>query len=491
MKNRKKELKYLIYIFLISFIFITIGSKNSFLYKFNDWYDANAFMTMGRGLLNGLIPYKDLFEQKGPILYFLYAVAALINNSSFIGAYILELITYSIFLYYVKKTLNLFFDDKYTITSLIILSSFIVTLKPFGHGGAAEELCLPFFMYSIYSFIKYLRTGKITVKEIILNGIMAGIIAWVKYSLLGFHFVFAATLFFVDIFKKKYLRSFLNCIYFLLGMGIVTLPVILYFVKNSAVGSLIDVYFLANMTSYSEKMTIIEKMIKAIGLLFSNLFTNPGFLIMILIPIVIGFIKKINFNIKYSKYILLVSFIFMGLGTFIGGTNYFYYSLIITPFMVLGVILINYLFNKYNIRINNIRNITVLLIAILIVFITSDNIHYMFKSKNEYAQYIFADIINKSDDKTLINYGFLDGGFYLTTNTLPDCYYFMRNNFTYDNFKEMYLEQKRFVKEEKPHYVVTRRRFIFLDNANYKVIQVYSQIYENEKITYYLYERQD
>lgn len=241
MKKIKDKLKYILPIFIISLIFITIGSKNSPLYLLNDWYDAQAFMTMGKGLINGLIPYKDLFEQKGPILYFIYAIANLISTKSFIGVYIIEVLSFTTFLTLIRKTINLFFKDKYSIPSISILAFAIMLLRPFGHGGSAEELCLPFFSYSIYSMLKYLKTGSITNKEIIINGIMAGIVLWIKYTLLGFHFILAATFFFVNFFKHDYKNAFKSAFIYLLGMGIVTIPVLIFFIVNGAIKELFNV----------------------------------------------------------------------------------------------------------------------------------------------------------------------------------------------------------------------------------------------------------
>ena len=36
-----------IYCAIISFVILMLTSKNSFLYPFNDWVDANAFLTVG------------------------------------------------------------------------------------------------------------------------------------------------------------------------------------------------------------------------------------------------------------------------------------------------------------------------------------------------------------------------------------------------------------------------------------------------------------
>lgn len=489
MKKFIKKNLYLLPIFFISFAFITIGSKNSPLYLINDWYDAQAFMTMGKGLINGLIPYKDLFEQKGPILYFIYALANLISTKSFFGVCLIEIFSFTAFLAYVRKTIKLFFSDKYAYPSIMLLTFAILMLKPFGHGGAAEELCLPFFMYSIYSMFKYLKTGNITKREIFVNGLMAGIILWTKYTLLGFHFILAATYFFVEFFNKKYKKAFISSLIFLAGMASVSIPILIYFLIHGALKELFNVYFIINMTAYSRIDSTLTKIIKAFSLLGYNLITNIPFLIFIVVPLIYYAKKKLELNIRGSKWIIFISLLFMGLGTFIGGTNYFYYSLIITPFMILGVLLLNRLFHKYNIRINVIRNISLFILLITALIQFSPNIYYTHLKKDDYAQFIFADIINKSKDKTIINYGVLDAGFYFTTETIPECYYFMRNNFSYENYPEMFDEQKRYVKQNRPHYVVTRTNYAFLEEENYKIIESFRQRYEDEYHVYYLYER--
>ena len=63
--NKKVILAILL---IVSILTLLICSKNSPLYPYNDWVDGNAFFTMGKGMFNGKVPYKDLFEQKWNIL---------------------------------------------------------------------------------------------------------------------------------------------------------------------------------------------------------------------------------------------------------------------------------------------------------------------------------------------------------------------------------------------------------------------------------------
>ena len=56
MEVLKKNWFSFLFCFFVAIVCITTCSKNSPLYVFNDWVDANAFFTMGKGWMNGMIP---------------------------------------------------------------------------------------------------------------------------------------------------------------------------------------------------------------------------------------------------------------------------------------------------------------------------------------------------------------------------------------------------------------------------------------------------
>ena len=58
-------------------------------------------------MFNGKVPYKDLFEQKGPLLYLIYGIGYLISHDTFLGVYLLEVISYTILAIFFLKLLEL------------------------------------------------------------------------------------------------------------------------------------------------------------------------------------------------------------------------------------------------------------------------------------------------------------------------------------------------------------------------------------------------
>ena len=80
---KNKNLKVYIYCLIVAFLFLLIATKSSPLYVCNDWVDSNIFFNIAKGIVHGEVPYRDLFEQKGPLLYFAYIIPYLISNDTF------------------------------------------------------------------------------------------------------------------------------------------------------------------------------------------------------------------------------------------------------------------------------------------------------------------------------------------------------------------------------------------------------------------------
>lgn len=99
-------------ILLISVSFITVFSKCSPLYGFNNSPDVTVIFEVGRRMFDGQLLYRDVIDQKGPFLFIIYGIASLISDSSYIGLYFTEIIFSLISLCFVYKTVSLKYDSK-------------------------------------------------------------------------------------------------------------------------------------------------------------------------------------------------------------------------------------------------------------------------------------------------------------------------------------------------------------------------------------------
>ena len=127
--KRKSDIRLFLYSLVVSGIFLLLLSKCSPLYLFNDWVDVHCFFTVGKSMLDGLIPYRDIYEQKGPILYFLFAAAAAISRTSFLGVYLLETLSFSLFLFFSGKCVQLYLGDSRAVYGILLIFAPLVMIS--------------------------------------------------------------------------------------------------------------------------------------------------------------------------------------------------------------------------------------------------------------------------------------------------------------------------------------------------------------------------
>ena len=107
---------------------------------------------------------------------------------------------------------------------------------------------------------------------------------------------------------------------------------------------------------------------------------------------------------------------------------------------------------------SNILYIVYSITIIVTIYCLSDNTKFIGKSKKEYIPYQFKDIILEKENPTLLNYGWLDCGFYMTTNTIPNVRYFERQNFQYSKYPENMDSQNEYIKDKKVDFVIVAVR---------------------------------
>ena len=491
MKNKK----VIIFFVLMAFLILLFTSKYSFLYPFNDWQDANSFLTVARSILSGKIMFKDIIEQKGPILYIIYAVGYIFTIGKLSGIFILEVISLSIVFIYSYKIVNLFIKTKYDFLLIPIYGVFICTSYAFVHGGSAEEFCLPFLSISLYYLLYHFKNKELNYKQIFINGIFSMIIALIKFNLLGFWFGFMAIIFFDLISRKKVKKALISCIVFLSGMFLILGICITYFILNNALDDFIYSYFIINAGSYTnDSSNIFTRLFKCFYEGFLNLGRNIGFLI--LSPILIYSVIKI-FKEKKMKIVIFLMFILLFLGIYIGLRAYKYYTI---PLLIFYVFVFAYFNIKYKEKINNIKlTKSKILIYVLFICILSYSFanyrSYILTDKEDYAQFRISKIISEqSTNPTILNYGSLDYGFYNILDVIPNCKYFHRMNIPYNKLSDNYDVQKDFIKEKKVDYVIVGIRennqeveedldFIL---ENYDLIYEDDQVYEKYNVHFYL-----
>ena len=128
--------------------FVTFYSfSTSPLFNNYEYVDSSVYKVIGRGWVDGLVPYVDLWDQKGPLIYFINAVGYWIAGSD-IGVWLVQcgfafvslLLAYRFFRTSMSTLMSIMFV-------LLVMVSLIQT---YNCGNNVEEYNIPFLMASLF-----------------------------------------------------------------------------------------------------------------------------------------------------------------------------------------------------------------------------------------------------------------------------------------------------------------------------------------------------
>ena len=489
--DKKISVKAFVTILITSVVCITLCSKCSPIYPFNDWFDTNCFFTVGKSVTNGTVLYRDIYEQKGPLLYFMHTAAYLVSHTSFLGVYFFELISCFAFLFISYKTMIIFTDSDISYT-IPIIGTIIYGSFAFTRGGTAEEYCLPCLALCNYFGMKALASKKkISFAQCFAVSITSGAVLWIKFSVLGFYIGFG--LFFAILYlKNRWISDILKSLLALAaGIAVISAPILAYFLFNNALPYVFKVYFYDNLFLYSVNgsgntvFSTVNNLYSGLINVFENHF--PG-----LIFIFAGIFYYLRDRRQLA--LITVTFISSFFFLFSGGRHYAYYSFALSVFVPFGFLLFDRLFRSAaefipekikNKKITVASSYAVLgAVCLAIMLNTCPNIYLLKYQKDNMPQYKFDKIISEVDNPTLLNYGFLDGGFYTVSDIMPTCKYFCGLNIPYPEIQET---QDYYVKNGLTDFVVTyneplaedmsgKYEFVTTEKFEYKQFYLYKRV---------------
>lgn len=456
---------------LLSALVLFFCSKCSPAYPLNDWPDANVFFSAGKAMLQGKVIYRDLYDHKGPLLFFLHALCALVSTKSFIGVYFLEILTNALFLLIAYRLITLYADHRLALCALPVMAVMLYTSISFQMGDSAEELTLPMVLWPLYQLFVSLRTkeGRTTRSQLMVAGFLLGCVFWLKFTLVGLPAGICLMLAWLGWKRSGLKGAAIDIGWMFLGFVLSTLPWILYFMAVDGLLPFLKVYLYDNLFLYAgdkEALTLTAQLKAIIKSVLFWLRDNPGYTLPLLISAVWLSLSK---RFSWTEKIAWALGAFLNIITvFFGGRYYLYYGFAFAAFLPLFFIVLGQWLESREAAAGHdagpakksspkawagIAALTALCIALCPLL--SPNIQKGFLwERDQLMQYRFAKIINQRENPTMLNYEFLDWGFYTAANVAPHLKYYHLPNMPLD---ELRSEQDRYVREGLSDFVVTRR----------------------------------
>ncbi len=463
-------------------IIITLCSKSSPLYPFNDWADSNCFFTVGKAMSHGKVLYRDIYEQKGILLYLLHTVSYYISPRSFLGVWLWEIAAASAFLMISAKTL-LLWAPRRILPLLLPVAALVYTLPCFVFGDSAEEFCLPLLAYALYAGLRADREDRALRRaEWLCIGITSACVLWIKYSMVAFYLGWVLVPAYTMMRQRDWRGMGEMVLYVALGVVIVTAPVTAYFAFSHALNDLFTGYFYNNIFLYYRGNST-PLIIRTIRNLF-NTFRDAAPLygaVMLSLP----WLLAQKDRRPAAQVILSMSALCFGI--FNAEAHFRYYALILAIYMPIVCLPLRETTELWLPHISKILSYTVAAAAAaVIVYTNCSNFYLLEYKKEELPQYRFAAVMDRYDHASMLNYRFLDGGFYTVSGIVPEEKYFCLLNLS---LPEMIEEQDRCVREGRADFLVTMDRD--REYPLYRLLSEETFPRTGESHTYRLYIRRD
>lgn len=308
------------------------------LLSFEVGQDAAFFRLVGQGMTQGLLPYRDFFDMKGPYLFWMeYLGQRLLFGR--LGVFLVQWVCLTVTLVFAKKSLDVAFPEKgcpLVLGLFMLLPCAVILSYTMQGGGLTEELSLPFLMPCLYVFLRYLRGTRLPSPENqdhpplwgFLYGLVFGIMALIRITnaaLLGAILLTVMVNLFV---WKRFRNFFANVGAFLLGVLAGVLPGLLWAWWRGILGDMLNQVFLFGFR-YSGEAGFPQKL-RSLLTLWPCLFTG-------LLPLIV----LVVFRVRDWKSWL---FTLTALGTLLlaaaMGNGYAHYFVLSLPLVVYGAYLL-------------------------------------------------------------------------------------------------------------------------------------------------------
>ncbi len=190
---------------------------------------------VGKLWKDGILPYVEVFDHKGPFLYFVYLVGLTINVKY--GIWILQIIMLWITLCAAYKIVNPNLK-KGTYGFLTVILILIFLLQTEVGCVLTEEVNLPFLMLATYEVSKYCDNYEKNKEHSIYSAVIYGVAFGIAFCTRATNAVmvayWVAVIAIVLVIHHKFSNLIKNAVGFLVGFSLIVVPFVIYFYQHHA-----------------------------------------------------------------------------------------------------------------------------------------------------------------------------------------------------------------------------------------------------------------
>ena len=244
--------------------------------RYKNWYgcDASFFTLVGRGMLKGMVPYRDFYDLKGPYFFFIQALGQLIHKGH-TGLFILEILSLFASLILIYNIGTMYISKKKTLG--VIVFFLLAYISMLWGGNCLEEFCLPLNLLVIWLNLRYFSLNGIK-KNLYLTAFITGIC----FTLMAFSKITAgspliglvAGVFILLLINKEFRQLGYYILYLTMGAMIAFLPLLIYYGYHNSILKMLYCTFIFgfNRSRDLSHAVSVDLEVKLSGVSFSIVF---------------------------------------------------------------------------------------------------------------------------------------------------------------------------------------------------------------------------
>ena len=204
--------------------------------------DSAVFLYVGREMLAGKAPYRDLFDHKGPLLYLIQWLGLRLGNGGTAGLWLLEAANMALTAAFLLRVGTLADENRGSVYPAVLMTLVACGWWLYEGGNFVEEYALPWISMALWVLLRFLKTDEVRPGQIVLLGAAFLAVLMLRPNMVA---VWAALMpvVLIRFLRQKRWRDLLRSVlFFFAGAAAVALPMLVWLRRLGCLREMLDCY---------------------------------------------------------------------------------------------------------------------------------------------------------------------------------------------------------------------------------------------------------
>ena len=444
MPSDRTVLRYILGLAVTAMVTVVLVSADSYTHDLFDHFDSATFYTSGKALMNGMVPYRDFTDSKGPLLWLIYGIGYLLTPRSAVGMMWIACALYAAVLIYLFKIARLWLPSDKKAAIAAILTLMAIFFPAVRYETRAEDFCLLPLVWAMWHTLAALNgtnTKKLRHSAIAI-GVAMAVTFLIKYNVT----VMIGVMALIVLHRAWRSRDAVNALLMMIaGAAVVLVPAVLYMWQAGWLTDFINEYFFVNARVVASQHTLMRH---PIHLLWANRWS---------VGLYCGLCGlSACAAVSYmTRYRWSVPLIFAGVVAMTASNAFWlYYYAMLAPFAVFGFVWLLRISPGAAKRWHVAAAALLTVVGVTAMHLWHDG-SWVFRHKPERdAFYAYAAMMSRTDRPKIIYYNTCTSAYGIPVESLPGCKYWTSQS---GALPYMDLDQRQAIEQRRPDFVFVQK----------------------------------